>query len=175
VVKAHDWFAVAPCICRRKARMTGSCCDAPEESCPLFGEFAGHYASGGRGRPIDGSEVKEILAKADAANLVLQPTNSRDISAICCCCRCCCGILRGLQNHPRPAEIVASSFMAEYEPEICQGCWDCLERCQTQALAEDGDRVSLNTDRFSSSPVKPLCNQQAAGEGDSKDDDFASE
>jgi Pyruvate/2-oxoacid:ferredoxin oxidoreductase delta subunit len=147
LVKANDRFAVAPCICRRGAKMEGGGCNAPEESCLQFGEFADYYVRSGRGRSIDRAEVMEILARADAANLVLQPTNSRAIAAICCCCGCCCGILRGLQNHPKPAEIVASSFMARLEPEICQGCWDCLERCQMQALAEEGDRVTLNTDR----------------------------
>lgn len=147
LVKAHDRFAVAPCICRRHARMTGGGCDAPEESCLMFGEFADYYVRGGRGRPIDRSEVMDILARADAANLVLQPTNSRDIAAICCCCGCCCGILGGLQRHPRPSEVVASSFIARLEPEVCQGCWVCLERCQMQALAEEGDCVNLNTER----------------------------
>jgi NAD-dependent dihydropyrimidine dehydrogenase PreA subunit len=147
LVKAHDRFAVAPCICRRHAKMRGGGCDAPEESCLMFGEWADYYVQGKRGRYIDRSEVMEILARADAANLVLQPTNSREISAICCCCGCCCGVLRGLQHHPRPSEIVASSFIAELEPETCQGCWACLERCQMQALAEEGDRVTLNADR----------------------------
>ena len=147
LVKAHNRFAVAPCICRRHAKMRGEGCDAPEESCLIFGEFADYYVRGGRGRSIDRSAVIEILARADAANLVLQPTNSRDIAAICCCCGCCCGVLGGLQRHPRPSEIVASSFIAKLEPETCQGCWVCLERCQMQALAAEGDRVTLNTDR----------------------------
>ena len=53
LVKAHDRFAVAPCICRRHARMTGGGCDAPEESCLIFGEFADYYVRGDLGRPID--------------------------------------------------------------------------------------------------------------------------
>ena len=118
LVKAHDRFAVAPCICRRHARMTGGGCDAPEESCLMFGEFADYYVRSGRGRSIDRSEVMEILARADAANLVLQPTNSRDIAAICCCCGCCCGILEGLQSHPKPSEIVAASTSGQQAWEL---------------------------------------------------------
>jgi Fe-S-cluster-containing hydrogenase component 2 len=147
LIEAHDRFAVAPCICRRRARMVGSGCDAPEESCLIFGEWADYYVRDGRGRSIDRSEVTAILARADAANLVLQPTNSRAIDAICCCCGCCCGTLRGLQSHPKPSEIVASAFSAELDPAMCEGCWDCVERCQMQALAEDGDCVVLSTDR----------------------------
>jgi electron transport complex protein RnfB len=147
LVEANDRFAVAPCICRRHTRLAGGGCDAPEETCLMFGEFADFYVRGGMGRRIDRAEVKAILAKADAANLVLQPTNSREIGAICCCCGCCCGILGGLKRHPKPSEVVASAFIATLDPDICQGCWTCLERCQMEALSEDGDRVALNTDR----------------------------
>ena len=113
----------------------------------MFGEFADYSVHGGWARAIDRSEVTEILNRADAANLVLQPSNSMESAFICCCCGCCCGVLKGLQGHPRPSEIAASSFIARLEPETCQGCWDCVERCQMQALAEDGDRVALDTDR----------------------------
>jgi NAD-dependent dihydropyrimidine dehydrogenase PreA subunit len=146
LVKAHDHFAVAPCICRRQAKMKGGGCDAPEESCLIFDEWADYYVSHGRGRSIEQSEVMDILARADAANLVLQPSNSRDIAFLCCCCGCCCGVLNGLQHHPKPAEVVASRFIASFEPEICQGCWTCVDRCQMQALTADDDRVSLNSD-----------------------------
>jgi Na+-translocating ferredoxin:NAD+ oxidoreductase RNF subunit RnfB len=147
LVKGQDRFAVAPCICRRRATMLGGGCGAPEENCLFFGDWADYYVRYGRGRAISRSEVKEILVKADAANLVLQPTNSRDIVAICCCCACCCGLLRGLRYHPKPAEVVASPFIAQLEAEECLGCWACLDRCQMQALSAEGDRVALNTER----------------------------
>ena len=147
LVRSHDRFAVAPCICRRHARMRGGGCNAPEESCLMFDEWADYYVRDGRGRSIDYSEVLEILARADEANLVLQPTNSKDIAAICCCCGCCCGVLRGIQYHPKPAEAVTNTFITRLDPELCDGCWDCLARCQMQALVEDGACVSLNSDR----------------------------
>ena len=147
MVQGHTRFAVAPCICRRHAKIEGRGCDAPEESCLMFGDFADYYVRTGRGRAIDRGEVLEILARADEANLVLQPTNSQRILAICCCCGCCCGILRGLQRQEKPAEAVSSAFIASLDPEACQGCWVCLERCQMQALSEDGDRVAFNADR----------------------------
>ena len=102
---------------------------------------------GGRGRSIERSEVMEILDKADAANLVLQPSNSKNIAFLCLCCGCCCGILRGLQLRPKPSEVVASPFIAKLEPGMCLDCRTCLDRCQMQALAVEGDRVALNTDR----------------------------
>lgn len=50
LVAANDRFAVAPCICRRHARLLGGGCDAPEESCLVFGEWADYYVRDGRGR-----------------------------------------------------------------------------------------------------------------------------
>ena len=147
LVKAHDQFAVAPCLCRRHARISGHGCDAPEESCLMFGDFADYYVRDGRGRDIDRAEVMEIIDRANAANLVLQPTNSQYVGAICCCCGCCCGVLGGLKRHPKPAEAVASSFIALFDPERCQGCWTCLERCQMEAISEDGERVAHDAGR----------------------------
>ena len=113
----------------------------------MFGEWAEYYVHSGRGRSIDRSEVMEILTRADAANLVLQPNNSQDMAFLCCCCGCCCGVLKGLQRYPKPSEIVASAFIATLQPEVCQGCWVCLERCQMQALAEENDHIVLNPNR----------------------------
>ena len=147
LVQSHDRFAVAPCICRRQARLVGDGCDAPEESCLMFDDWADYYVRDGRGRAIDRSEVEEILQKADAANLVLQPSNSKDVAAICCCCGCCCGVLGSLKRHPRPADADASAFVALLEQELCEGCWVCLDRCQMAALAEDGAQVALDSAR----------------------------
>lgn len=147
LLKGHSKFAVAPCICRRLEKMRGKGCDAAEEACLMFDEWADFYVRNIEGRYIDRAEVDEILARADADNLVLQPSNSRQIAFICCCCSCCCGILNGLKQNPRPAAIVASAFIAAYAPESCQGCQVCLERCPMEALTADGDRVAFDADR----------------------------
>jgi NAD-dependent dihydropyrimidine dehydrogenase PreA subunit len=147
LVKAHKRFAVAPCICRRRARMEGEGCEAPEESCLLFGDFADFYVRTGRGRLVNQSEVLELVVQANKANLVLNPTNSKFVAAICCCCGCCCGILRGLQLEPKPAEAAASNFIAEFNPDMCVDCRVCLERCQMQAIIVKDDSVTLNPDR----------------------------
>ena len=147
LVQAQDRFAVTACICRRHSKLAGKGCDAPEESCLVFGDWADHYVRNGWGRYIERSAVMEILDRADAANLVLQPSNSKDISFICCCCGCCCGVLRGYKRHANLAGIISSPFIARLEPESCQGCWVCLDRCQMDALVADGDRVAHKADR----------------------------
>ncbi|MFN2231095.1 MAG: 4Fe-4S dicluster domain-containing protein [Anaerolineae bacterium] len=147
LVRQHDTYAVAPCICRREARLEGHGCDAPEESCLAFGDFAAYYARTGRGRAIDRAEVLEILARADAHNLVLQPSHSQQADFICCCCGCCCGVLGWIKAQPRPAEAASSAFIARYDAELCQGCETCLDRCQMDALRADDGIVALDADR----------------------------
>lgn len=147
LVEANDRFAVAPCICRTKEKKLGRGCDAPIESCLIFGDFADFYVNTGRGRFIDRAEVMKLLAEANDANLVLNPTNSKYVSAICCCCGCCCGILRGLQRHSKPSEAVVSSFTAQFDPDACVGCGVCLDRCQMQAITDEEGQITLNADR----------------------------
>ena len=113
----------------------------------MFGDWADYYVRNGLGRSIDQAEVMEILTMADRANLVLQPSNSRDIAFLCCCCGCCCGVLTRLKLHPRPSEVVASPFITRHEPEICEGCGVCVDRCQMEALTREDDHVVLNSTR----------------------------
>ncbi len=147
LVKAHEKFAVAPCLCRRKTEIMGAGCDAPKEACLIFGNWADYYVRNGLGRYIDQAEVMEILTEANKANLVLQPSNSRDIAFLCCCCGCCCAVLNRLKLHPRPSEQVASPFIARAEFENCEGCGVCVDRCQMQALTLEDDHVVLDSNR----------------------------
>jgi electron transport complex protein RnfB len=147
LVKGHEKFAVAPCLCRRKAEIMGIGCDAPKETCLMFGDWADYYVRNGLGRYIDRAEVMEILTEADKANLVLEPSNSRDIAFLCCCCGCCCAVLNRLKLHPRPSEAGASPFVARAEPETCEGCGVCVDRCQMQAVTLKDDRVFLDSTR----------------------------
>ena len=147
IVQAHEHFAVTPCICRRHARLEGGGCKAPEESCLVFGDWAQYSVRTGRGREIDRTEVRAILKEANEHNRVLEPSNSQDVAFICTCCGCCCGVLNGIKHQPRPADVVANNFIAQLNVEACTGCWKCLERCQMEALVEDGDRVRHKSER----------------------------
>ena len=42
---------------------------------------------------------------------------------------------------------MVNAFRASLDPELCLGCFACLDRCQMDALSEDGDRVALDGDR----------------------------
>ncbi|MBW1800017.1 MAG: 4Fe-4S binding protein [Deltaproteobacteria bacterium] len=147
MVKKQKKFLVAPCICRREHRLKGEGCDKLTESCLVFGWAADYYERNGLGRVITMEETLEILRKADAEGLVLQPSNSQEIVNICCCCGDCCQILINLKRHHFPAAMASASFVARVEPETCTGCETCLERCQMEALSMEDGHAVLNADR----------------------------
>ena len=147
LVRVHTKALVAPCICRREHTMVGKGCEKPEESCLIFGRAADYYEQRGIGRVIDHQEALDILKKADEAGLVLQSSNSQKIMNICCCCGCCCQVLKSFKRHPKPASLVSSPFVAAANPDTCEGCGTCLDRCQMEALRLEDDKVVLDIDR----------------------------
>ncbi len=148
LVRAQKKFLVAPCICRREHDMIGEGCDKPEESCLVFGAGVDYYEGNGLGRRIDMEEALAIIKQADKAGLVLQPTNAKKIMNMCCCCGCCCQVLKTFKRHPKPAEMVSSPFIAAADPETCEACGVCEDRCQMDAISYDDDeKVVLNLDR----------------------------
>lgn len=147
LVKAHKKIAVAPCICRRERSMVGEGCEKPLENCLVFGRGSDFYLKNGLGKPVSQQEALKILDEANKAGLVLQPSNSQIVGNLCCCCGCCCGVLRTIKRHPKPASVVSSSFVVAANPETCDGCGNCLERCQMEALRLEDDKVIHNADR----------------------------
>jgi len=147
LVQGKKKFAVAPCICRREQKMIGKGCQKPEETCLVFDFAADYYERNGLGRVIDLQETLSILKTADEVGLVLQPSNTQDILNICCCCGDCCGVLRTLKKSPKPASLVFSPFVAFANPDTCEGCGLCVERCQMEALSLVDEKASLNVDR----------------------------
>ncbi len=149
LVKDRRRYAVAPCICRKEHRMVGEGCDRPLESCLVFDRAADYYVENGLGREIDEEETLRILRQADQAGLVLQPSGYQKISNICCCCGDCCQVLLAFKRHPDPASLVSSPFRVAYDPELCNGCGSCVDRCQMDAitLAGNGEGVAVELKR----------------------------
>ncbi len=147
LVRSQKRILVAPCICRREHRMAGKGCDAPEETCLIFGVAATYYEQRGVGRVISADEAVGILRLAEDAGLVLQPSNSQRAVNICCCCGCCCQVLKCIARAPRPSEVVSSPFRAVLDADACVGCGRCEERCQMGALEIVEAAARLDPDR----------------------------
>jgi Pyruvate/2-oxoacid:ferredoxin oxidoreductase delta subunit len=147
LLEAQDKFRVNPCICRKKESMVGKGCDKPLETCLVMGSAAEYYERNGIGRAIDKEGAFDILRQADEAGLVLQPANTQEAGFICCCCGDCCGVLQIAKRHPRPAEVLVSTFFAKVDEELCSACADCETRCQMEAIASVNGYAEVDLNR----------------------------
>ncbi|MDF1500576.1 MAG: 4Fe-4S binding protein [Anaerolineales bacterium] len=144
LIQRHDRISVANCICRLEKEILGEPCVKPVETCLSFGSGADFYVRNAMGRYITQEEALGILRIAEENGLVLQPDAAQETTFICCCCGCCCGVLRTLKNHPAPAEIAASAFVAVHDEDLCDGCGLCQERSQMDALYLDNGIMSVD-------------------------------
>ncbi|MGD0946580.1 MAG: 4Fe-4S binding protein [Candidatus Binatia bacterium] len=136
LVRQQEVISVSQCICRKEQGLLGNPCHRPQEVCLGFGNFGRFYLDNKLGRQIGTDEALKILDLAEESALVLMPTNSEKIEAICCCCPCCCPTLKYAKISPRPADFIQSYYQAKIDPELCTGCGLCPERCQVDAIAE---------------------------------------
>ena len=137
-IRAARKIAVADCVCRKEAHLTGGGCDAPLEACLSFGVAAEYYIENGLGREITADEAITIIEKADNAGLVHAGANAKHLSNICNCCPCCCASLKGItqSGHTRQ-KFMNALFEARIDAAECTGCEQCLERCPANAISVD--------------------------------------
>jgi electron transport complex protein RnfB len=147
LIGEQQLICVAPCICRRERGVLGHECDRPHEVCLSFGPNAQFYIDNDLGREISLAEALDILVQAEESALVLCPNNAQRMLNLCCCCSCCCGLLRNIKLLERPADTIHSSFQARINPDLCNSCGACLERCQMGALIEWDDFMEVDTAR----------------------------
>lgn len=143
-------FAVANCICRQKTKRFGVKCAKTdlEETCLMINpDHARRYVDMGVGRFIAREEVYDILRRAQEDGLVLQPENSQKPEAICLCCGDCCVFLKPMKAYPRPVELFLTNYYAAVDPELCNGCEICVEKCQMDARAMVDGVAVVNLDR----------------------------
>lgn len=143
-------IALGPCDCRKKQVR----CDAPVETCLSVNESVAEELLAHAGwRIVTLSEALDVLRRSHEAGLVHLTYRQRDkeISQVCSCCACCCWFLNALKNYDYHDAIVASSYVATYDPTLCNGCGVCVERCQfdawTEGLEGSNDPISFKSSR----------------------------
>jgi electron transport complex protein RnfB len=149
VENARGKISVADCICRLTSQILGEGCQKTDliEACLMIGpDHARRHVDMGIGRYLTKEEAFELLDKAQQDGLVLQPENSRAPDTICICCGDCCVLLKMLNKHPRPVEMYVTNFYAEVDRELCNGCGECVSKCQLNAITVD-DKARVNLDR----------------------------
>ncbi|HTY63931.1 MAG TPA: 4Fe-4S binding protein [Acidobacteriota bacterium] len=149
IEKAEGRIRVGECMCRKGMQMANHTCaiTTRKETCLSFRELADLMGRAGWGRPISKEEALEIAAKNEEDGLVLQPGNEQEIQFICSCCGDCCGILKTAKAMPKPSEFLTTNYYAQVDPEFCNGCSACVDRCQMDAVAVENDTAAINRDR----------------------------
>ncbi len=129
-------ITVAKCVCKIGEDTIGHPCKVTDEReiCLAFGSAARKYERLGWGRSVTKTEVFEILNKAEKAGLVLQPSNTQKLFAICLCCGCCCEIITSTKPLENPVQYFASNYQAKVDQEACKGCKVCEKRCPMDAV-----------------------------------------
>jgi len=140
ILKAQDSIAVLHCGCKRS--ITDRWCGVPEESCVTVGRTAQYNIERNAGRRITCEEALEVLDKFDKYPVANLTVNQRDVGQLICNCHyCCCGAIKAA---------APSRFAAVIDPEKCQGCKACLDRCQFGAVSMksypglEGERAFVN-------------------------------
>ena len=148
LIKKQDRIALTKCFCAVQQQLLGSSCNQPLEVCMMLGFYAEYYIEQGMGRKISQEEALDVLARAEEAGLVHQIPDTQDPGAICNCCPDCCGELRVVKMLPNPAALITCSYFCRVDPDSCNGCEICLDRCSMGAISITEDQVaSINLDK----------------------------
>ena len=142
ILKSKPRIVVTDCICRKSQQTMDKGCGKVLEACFMFGSMGQYYLDRGIGREISLDQGIAILDRCREAGLVTQPATAQNPSGMCNCCGDCCGVLRSLNRHPKPAELVIANHLAAVDADACTGCETCVDRCQMGALSMNDDGLA---------------------------------
>jgi ferredoxin len=133
ILMASESFSVRDCICRVQRAQLGHPCDYPVKNCLIF-----QPSMGAPGQDdITREEALAILDESEKAGLVHTVKNvAKGVYYVCNCCGCCCAFLRGINEWGIEKTLAVANYYAEIDPELCQNCGTCIERCQVNAISE---------------------------------------
>lgn len=143
-----DIIAVADCLCRTQKKNLDQGCGKPLETCFMFGSMAQYYIDKNLGRRVEKDEALKIVAEAQKAGLVTQPSTSQNPAGMCNCCGDCCAVLGAIKKNPNPADFVFSNYYASVISENCTGCSACEKMCPMEAITMSDENIAeINLDR----------------------------
>lgn len=148
IIDRNNSFALIACPCRTNAEYLGNGCTNPKDVCSAMGLIADFVVDKGIARRASKEEFLDARVRAAEAGLVNLVDNLRDPMQVCSCCSCCSGALRLLTKHNLPALFADSHFEPVVDTEKCEGCGQCMEWCQLDAMSlRDEQAVAIDYNR----------------------------
>ena len=134
-------FELIDCVCRHEQDVNKSRrCDFPLQVCLSFSKEEG--AAGPHS--ISRERALAILEESEELGLVhCVENNVEDVDFVCNCCGCCCGILRGITDWGIENSVAKANYYVEIDPDECQGCQTCIDRCQVNAISIDDEELAV--------------------------------
>jgi NAD-dependent dihydropyrimidine dehydrogenase PreA subunit len=149
LVRQQEIIGITECVCRKQQGLLGNRCDIPLELCMGFGKEMGDFyqENGWPVREVGVEEALSLLDRSEELGLVLRPDNAQDIRFVCSCCSCCCPGLRLIKVFPNPADFTHSNYRSVLDPDLCNACGNCVERCPMDAVTEGEDFMHIDPKR----------------------------
>jgi NAD-dependent dihydropyrimidine dehydrogenase PreA subunit len=138
-------FRVRDCICRKQQDLV----ETRKCTFPLHVELIFYSGRESTDPPVPPFVTKEealaVLDKTEEIGLVHTVSNvAEGVYYVCNCCGCCCGILRGITEFGIEKSVAAANYYSVIDPDKCQGCGTCIERCQMHAVSAQGEIAVVN-------------------------------
>jgi Na+-translocating ferredoxin:NAD+ oxidoreductase subunit B len=148
IVDAMKSWGVQDCICRKQKALIGQACEHPIDVCMVMHPVPNAFDGNTTIRALTHDDALGTLRRAAEAGLVHSVSNSQEgVYYVCNCCTCSCGILRGMAELGIANVVAGSSFLNQVDEVLCNGCENCIQSCQFNALSMDGPLVKVNAIR----------------------------
>ncbi|MBU2551405.1 MAG: 4Fe-4S binding protein [Proteobacteria bacterium] len=146
ILKAAPAIAVNDCPCRWLQFQRGECDKNPYACISLTTGSVNYIVERGIGERITLEQGYELLQRCEEWGLIPTAGGSGQPRQLCMCWAPECIILRaqtlyGYDLWDR------SRFDAEVDPDACQGCETCADRCQFQAISMVDERAVVDSIR----------------------------
>lgn len=148
IVEQSKAWGVRKCICKEQKALLGNPCKYPKTVCLNFSKKKNAFENHPITKSITKDQALNYLQKAEKAGLVHNSLNVQSGHYIICnCCTCCCGILRAVSEWKYPLAYVKSNYQIKVESDNCEGCENCVDRCQFEALKVNNGKCDVDLDR----------------------------
>ncbi|MBI5949168.1 MAG: ferredoxin family protein [Chloroflexi bacterium] len=139
IVEEAPLISVVSCSCRKRQESLGNPCRLSHDmNCIQFSRAAEYTKGRGHGRMLSKEEALALIEETEEHGLVHQWPNVaiHSTNTLCSCCDDCCVFLLPMSEAKVPWTVwyAKSRFEAQNDLETCDGCQDCIERCQFDAL-----------------------------------------